>query len=172
VLSTLCLAYLVLLQVLTKAGCQLLLLHKEGVGKLLLIVKELIQQQVELFDCGVLRDTELWSCSVSRLMIMLLSVRTAGSTSCLSDLQLTSLFASIRLKLYNYIGSRNYSCLLLSLSLFSPSVLRWRHCSLPGGQLSPWCQLCYTVYRKSDSVCCKVRSPSSWKACKALRKRG
>ena len=42
-LSTLCLAYLVLLQVLTEAGGQLLLLNKEGVRKLLLIVKELIQ---------------------------------------------------------------------------------------------------------------------------------
>jgi len=89
----------------------------------------------------------------------LLSLRTAGITLGFSELNLTSLFASIRLELYDYIGSRNFSCLLLSLSLLCPSILDWRHSSLPGGQLSPWCQLCYTVYLKSDSLCCKVRLP-------------
>lgn len=72
-----------------------MLLHKEGVGKLFFIVKELIQQQVELFDCGILRDTELWSCNVPTQRIIYLGVRAAGSNSRLSGLQLTSLFASI-----------------------------------------------------------------------------
>jgi len=104
----------------------------------------------------------------------LLCVRTAvvnSGFSGFSEVNLTSLFASIRLELYNYVGSRNYSCLLLSLSLLCPPILDWRHCSLPCGQLSPWCQLGYTVYLKSESLCCKVRCPCSSTACQTAGKR-